>query len=315
MRVAPQHLVGSVAKHAAGSRVDEGDPALAVDAKEAVSARIENMAGLRFGAAQFGRALDDQVFEMMAMAFQLVRVVFLRRDVLVDTQHADRVALLIVQGQLRGAPPDLPAVRGSLRFLVAQLGNTGRHDLTVVGTIARSPVRPTHLVVIAADHLGWAGFAGIVCEGGIAAEIAQLAVLPEHPHRHGIDNGLQHLARLVQRPVEAVLGLAHPARHQGRLVLRQRLQQMIQKREARWRHDRGCDQARQHVIPSDLPLEQPTHRGHNGDRAGDRHAGDQGPQPHPLLTQQENNGCRVFAGTHDFVTLTFVLGHITPLRP
>ena len=58
---------------------------------------------------------------------------------------------------------------------------------------------PAHLEVVLADHFGRIVHASVPREGRVAAEIGQLAVLPEHPHRDVVDHGLQQVLRVLQR--------------------------------------------------------------------------------------------------------------------
>ena len=112
-------------------------------------------------------------------------------DILVNPQDADDLLVFAFQRNFRGPHPGDGAIRSGDRFVVKQFGRPQFHHRPIIAAEHFGMFGPRHVEIVVTDHVGGTGFARIHGKSRIASQIAQIAILPEHPDGSGIDDGLQ----------------------------------------------------------------------------------------------------------------------------
>ncbi len=131
--------------------------------------------------------LDKLCLELLALG-----------DVLVDAQYANCFLLLIAEWDLGSANPKFFTTGDRKSFFVGEFGGLGIKNLLVAGPVTVSMFVPAELIIVLADEVFGVHHSRIPRKSEVAAQVTQFLVLPEHPHRHRIDNGLQQLVGVGQ---------------------------------------------------------------------------------------------------------------------
>ena len=94
--IAPDNFIGLIAKQGAGSRVDESDQSVAIDAVQAIRARIQDMAGACLCFHECCASLKDEFFEMAPVVFEFCLIPFAFRNVAADGDYRPALSLFVV---------------------------------------------------------------------------------------------------------------------------------------------------------------------------------------------------------------------------
>ena len=143
------------------------------------------------------RVFHDSPKPFLTRPQRLLRLLALG-DVLVGSQNADDPAAGARQRNFTAAHPAPRAVRANHGPFQAGLCLAGFHHLAVVAPDEFGLLLPGHLGVAAAHNVVLRGEVGIGQETAVAAEIAPVPVLPEHAHRDGVQDQLEHPPRVSQ---------------------------------------------------------------------------------------------------------------------
>ncbi len=164
------------------------DEAVAIDDPDRVGRGIEQVAETLLGIPQLGfRGLDVG-------------------DVVVDAEHADHFVVAVPEGNLGSSQPDGPAIRRRLPFVEPDFRQAGFDDLTVIGAVELRLARPAHLEIIPADQVVRGALARIQGKEGIASQIVEIVVFPEHAHGHVVHHGLEQVPGFMQGHFGLLLG-------------------------------------------------------------------------------------------------------------
>jgi len=74
-----------------------------------------------------------------------------------------------------------------LRFLEIELGHAGFHHQPVIRPVEFRLLAPLGIEIVLADQLLRVSQAGVLSKQGIAAEIAEFPILPEHSDRRMLE--------------------------------------------------------------------------------------------------------------------------------
>ncbi|MFN7978942.1 MAG: hypothetical protein U0P30_12450 [Vicinamibacterales bacterium] len=182
-----------VAERLAPGAVGEQDAAIRRHALDEFARAVDDVAQLGFAASQFLGALAYGGLEVGVEAVHLRFGELALADVQIGAEHARHLTGGVAQRHLARQQRQGAAVGRGLRLFDVQGRPAGCDDRQVVSAIAIGDVRPGHREVVLADDARRLGEPGVAGELGVAAQIAKVAVLPEHAHRNGVENGAEHI--------------------------------------------------------------------------------------------------------------------------
>ena len=202
--------------------VREQDGAVERHALDQLAGAVEDVTQLRFALAQFLGAGPHGRLEVGVQPTHLLLGEFALADVEVGAKDALDLAVGVAERHLAREQRDVGAVGCRLRFFDVQLRSAGPDHGPVVFAIPLGDVAPGHGEVVLAHQVLRVVEAGVAGERGVAAEVPEVAILPEHPHGDGVENRLDHRLRGAKRVLRRFSGrdVGVRTRHPHRLAVR-----------------------------------------------------------------------------------------------